>query len=267
MTAEICIMNRSSVALAADSAMTSQTAGVSKFKLSNTANKIFNLSQQHTVGVMVYNSAEFMGVPWETIIKLYRNILGTKQLNTVNDYHKTFIDFIQKNISWFPKKIQQAAIDSICVHSFNINIDKTENLISKHYDKLSWNRLGFKEQQKIFLDYFNKSIDESIEEIKRQDFLDNFKNALKDLESNYGKYIIKKIEVMFKKNNIPYSQTLSNKSKDIIFNCIRRKIFLGDWSGVVFAGFGEKQIFPSIVEVKIGGVILDNIRHTILKNR
>ena len=70
MTSEVVVMNRWGVALAADSAVTiKKTANTSKSR--DTGLKLFMLSKYHPVGVMVYNDAALLGVPWETIIKLY----------------------------------------------------------------------------------------------------------------------------------------------------------------------------------------------------
>ena len=70
MTAEIAIMNKEAIALAADSAVTmDQERGQ---KIFTSANKLFALSKYYPVGIMVYGSASFMGVPWESIIKVYR---------------------------------------------------------------------------------------------------------------------------------------------------------------------------------------------------
>ena len=60
MTAEIVIMNKSAVALAADSAV---TVGCERGeKIYNTINKLFMLSKYHPVGIMVYGSAGLIGV-------------------------------------------------------------------------------------------------------------------------------------------------------------------------------------------------------------
>ena len=77
MTAEVCIMNKLAVALAADSALTlgSQSGEV---KIYGSAEKIFQLSANAPVGMMVYGGAEFLGVPWETIIKEFRGGLSKK---------------------------------------------------------------------------------------------------------------------------------------------------------------------------------------------
>ena len=74
MTAEIVIMNTQGIALAADSAVTVQNHR--RQKIFSSANKIFSLSKYHPVGIMVYGNASFMGVPWETVIKLFRSTLG-----------------------------------------------------------------------------------------------------------------------------------------------------------------------------------------------
>ncbi len=66
MTAEITVMNKSAVALAADSAVTLGPPG--NGKIYDTVNKVFSLSKFHPVGIMIYGNAEFMRIPWETII-------------------------------------------------------------------------------------------------------------------------------------------------------------------------------------------------------
>jgi hypothetical protein len=74
MTAEIAIFNKSGIALAADSAVT-----IGKKKVYNSADKLFSLSKYHPVGIMIYDSASFMRIPWEVIIKEYRRSLGRKE--------------------------------------------------------------------------------------------------------------------------------------------------------------------------------------------
>ena len=92
MTAEIALLNKSAVALAADSAMTLSGTG----KIYQT-NKLFELSRYHPVGIMIYNGGEFMGVPWETIIKKYRLSIGKKSKPKVRDYLKDFLKYLQNS--------------------------------------------------------------------------------------------------------------------------------------------------------------------------
>ena len=89
MTAEIAVMNKQALALAADSAVTQGQ------KIFPSANKIFMLSKYHPVGVIIYDNAEFMGIPWETIIKIYRSKLAQKEFDTLKEYANDFIDFLR----------------------------------------------------------------------------------------------------------------------------------------------------------------------------
>jgi hypothetical protein len=69
MTAEIVIMNREAAVIAADSAVSLMTGeGGAPQKIFTSANKIFEISREHAVCIMVYNNAVFMGMPWEPVI-------------------------------------------------------------------------------------------------------------------------------------------------------------------------------------------------------
>ena len=81
MTAEIAIMNKSAIALAADSAVTFRVEG--EQKVFQTGNKLFSLSKYHPVGLMVYGNAEFLGIDWETIVKIYRNCIADRSFRTL----------------------------------------------------------------------------------------------------------------------------------------------------------------------------------------
>ena len=94
MTAVVAILNKQGVAIAADSAVTLSDGERKKIYLN--ANKIFTLSKYHPVSILIYNSAEFNGVPWEIVIKEYRNYLGSKNLDRTQDYYRNFLEFLQE---------------------------------------------------------------------------------------------------------------------------------------------------------------------------
>ena len=71
MTAEIALINKLAVTLAADSAVTIASSDGSK--VYNSADKIFEATNFDPIGVMVYNNPELSGIPVETIIKMYRD--------------------------------------------------------------------------------------------------------------------------------------------------------------------------------------------------
>ena len=86
MTAEIAILNKEAVALAADSAATIGDGT----KIYNSANKVFSLSKFHPVGVMIFGNATLMGIPWETIIKTFRDHIFDKSFDKIENYANEF---------------------------------------------------------------------------------------------------------------------------------------------------------------------------------
>jgi hypothetical protein len=103
MTVEIAIMNKRAAALAPDSAVTFQEEKGQKIFIS--ANKVFALSKHHPVSVMVYGSAEFMEVPRETIIKVYRSHRGKMDFPTVGEYDRDSVTFFTRSRVLFPQTV------------------------------------------------------------------------------------------------------------------------------------------------------------------
>lgn len=74
MTCEILIANPLGIALAADSAVTFSRNNNQRTYAAG-ANKIFQLSEQQPIAVMIYSNANLSGVPWELVIKTFRKKL------------------------------------------------------------------------------------------------------------------------------------------------------------------------------------------------
>ncbi|MCA6109648.1 hypothetical protein [Bradyrhizobium cenepequi] len=137
MTAEVCIMNRLAVVLAADSAATvSQWTG-DKYeeRYFKGSNKIFQLSDHQPVGIMIFDSADIMRVPWEIVVKTFRTELGKKSFNTVKEYALEFFAFLEGASLVFPMSVQEEILlDSarsaaiMAIHRDEYPDDETERL-------------------------------------------------------------------------------------------------------------------------------------------
>lgn len=103
MTSEVIVMNRLGIALASDSAATVYVGGRAKFYH---ADKLFMLSNHHPVGVMVYNNSSLLGIPWETILKMYRAQLGARSFSKLEEYATNLIAYLNENDHLFPDKVQ-----------------------------------------------------------------------------------------------------------------------------------------------------------------
>lgn len=92
MTAEIAILNRTAVALAADSAVTIGQGENAKTYLSE--NKLFEISERKPVGLLVYNSLDFYGTPWEVLVKDFRAEWGQKDCALIKDWTNCFLSWL-----------------------------------------------------------------------------------------------------------------------------------------------------------------------------
>src|SRR5690606_16284968 len=94
VTAEVAILTRTCVALAADSALTVRDERGYK-----TAHKLLALSKAQPIATMIFGNADYISVPWETVIKTFR-AQNTKKWDTVEDaagdlYEYLFADKFQ----------------------------------------------------------------------------------------------------------------------------------------------------------------------------
>src|SRR5206468_4494373 len=73
----------------------------------NTVNKLFTLSKFEPIGAMVYGSAEFMAVPWESIIKEHRRSLKNRRYKTLREYADGFLEWLASADLLFPPSTQE----------------------------------------------------------------------------------------------------------------------------------------------------------------
>ncbi len=83
MTSELLTMNKGAVALAADSAVT-----INGKKVRNGVEKLFKLSNDLPMGMMIFGNANFDNIPMETLIKQYSKNADFKKSigNTIGEY-------------------------------------------------------------------------------------------------------------------------------------------------------------------------------------
>jgi len=115
MTAEIAIMNKEAIAIAADSDVTLREG-----KIFTSANKIFSLSKYHPVDVMIYGNATCMGIPWETMIKIYRGELDTEKFDTLKEYADDFINFLSREKRLIPESEQEKHFEDTVYSYFSL---------------------------------------------------------------------------------------------------------------------------------------------------
>ena len=253
MTAEVAIMNKTAVALAADSAVSSETQG--GIKIYNTVNKLFALSKYHPVGIMVYGNYEFMGVPWETIIKLFRVELGRTKFDSLQEYGACFYKFIENNISLFPDSLQASFFAHSVFSLYRFIRDEIFTEIESYVDNH-----GPINDEDVVITIAKNIISMHYQKWKNSNFLPHIPDILhREIIVKHKKELRKAKDLLFQKLPLsPYSIKQLYKIAGFIFV---KEIFRKHSSGIVIAGFGVKDIFPSVYAYLYEGVFLNIIKY------
>jgi len=243
VTSEILILNREAVALAADSAVT-----LTGEKIFSSANKIFRLRKDLPVGLMIYSRADFLGIPWETVIGLYRKKDNGAVSPNLEDYGNRFIEFLSTIVTpEIETNYIQHQIGSVLGDIYH-EIAYTLEYIERNYP------LDDEDKRKI--------VRETIDRHYNLWDLDSVKMPQIDeediqyLSDNYSDFIDNTIGRTY--NDLPTHTESQEKLKVIAISILTKfpKCFLHPGaSGLVIAGFGDAQIYPSFCSYLIIGYL------------
>ncbi|MBK6861280.1 MAG: hypothetical protein IPG95_13485 [Saprospiraceae bacterium] len=260
MTAEIGLLNKSAVVLAADSAVTITKAN----KIFNNANKIFKLDNGIPIGFMIYNNSHWMGIPLETIIKEYKKYRNGITLPTVDAYTNDIVNFIKSNFLSFTtqKQVSEFVTSRIydLLESFiEVTSDEVNEIIKKTRTKPKTITQEISLLNKTFEKIVNFLITKEIQVPKLIEFADYNINEFK---TEYYKLFEEKFAQFCSAYKISYKKTIELKIFKLLFAELTHE-FTGyeDYTGIVIAGFGDDELFPTISEIKLGEIISQRLRY------
>ncbi|MCG2837458.1 hypothetical protein L6J37_11520 [Photobacterium sp. WH77] len=255
MTAEIAIYNKSAVALAADSAVT--IAGDGVHKIYNGAEKLFALSKQHPVGIMVYDSGSLCDVPWEIIIKQYRKHLGGNSFHYVQDYADDFWQFLENHQLIIPDKFKKQSLRRLYNTIFhNEIIDGAEKLVKQKIDEKKA-PLTHSETYELLEEQCKRLTRAAVEE----PFLNNFdENDVKNARTYASTVATELCHTLLPHSIEAVPNSLIDAIEVLFSEIVCRKIDIGNLTGVVFAGFGENEYFPAVHAFDVHGFLDKKLR-------
>jgi len=249
MTCEILVMNRHAVALAADSAVTISrwVDGKEEKRYFKSVNKVFQISKNSSVAMMVYGSGELQQAPWELLAKEYRSHLGGKSFDTLEDYGTDIFSFIKNAKDIFPREYQEEVFKENCTTVAGLTY---LNNIKTHtgYD-------SFSPVEK--LDFSTKFLQASIERLYKEPFPLGFEKA--DIDSALSSFhgpLIEKFQ-KFSEDTFIAPNLLAEFAILAVF---KKQSYMGE-TGVVIAGFGDKDYFPGYKHYKCFGNILGKMAY------
>lgn len=261
MTAIVGVLNSQGIAIAADSAVT--VTGNNGRKVYNRSNKIFTLSKIHPVGIAIYNSASYLGVPLETLIKIYRRRLHEKSFDTVEEYKNDFLGFLKTVISTVNPEMKKNSFFSFCSDAFSAIIKNISDKLESRIDEIKQMEIPVRkahyesEIATVLEDYsdFLAGYDQATYvDVKFEGYCAHYANELDEIIV----YIEREVQKKF--SDLLLTNEHKGSIKGILYALVNIEYLFERYCGLVFIGFGEEEMYPSSHLVLVGSVIIDTPR-------
>ncbi len=249
MTSEIAVMNQRAVALAADSAVTLIDGGLVAVR--NDQRKLFNLVEGRPIGIMFFGLADMMGHPWETLIEHYQNKVKPKPQAHVRDYATSFTGMLDNLVEFFPRERYReeyrrllASVFRYVFHLAQFLRDSAEGETAEASDTAILEMAI----ERVWRDYQFKD-----DGSPRPDLSCFPKDFGRKVAADYGGQIDELIAYGFAPFGL--SKQAIQRLREIGVFCAVKDLFLEDVAGLVFAGFGADERYPTVVTCFVSAVV------------
>lgn len=251
MTAIVGTINRRGVAFAADSAATHTVS--SKHKITNHANKIFELSRHHPVGICICGNLDFLGMPWEDIFKLFRKKIGGTSCRHLNEYPPIFFEFVKTHVMSRLSDDQISNLRVIINGFFEEIADISKKELEKDGKELSEEELFCKMQEKLeFFDNLYSTADRATE------YTDYTIEKFSEYAESVAEEILRgPLESASCPKN--FLQQFTKALYNIIVSTVH--VYLIN-TEIIFWGYGEDDLFPSYYSFVISAAFDGRIKYT-----
>lgn len=245
MTCEVAVMNTRGIALAADSAVTMGNGQ----KVYNSAEKLFQLAPAAPVGIMTYGGGELMGVPWETVIAGYVRKIGNHRFDTLAEYAEDFVAFVEGARAMFPERVQSERLR----HHVRA---LWQCLYAEPLKARSGRRRNGKDRNTLLLELINRDHEAWLDDPPLEGFGSDFADAAL---SDCGVMLDEVEAEIFGTTEQPAE--IRERLRTTIRYFLTRGAFPGeDDSGLVVAGMGEAEHFPSLLHYRAGTITRNRLK-------
>jgi hypothetical protein len=256
MTAQMAIMNKESVALASDSAVSLQSAG----KVRNASffgDKIFRLSDNEPLALMHSGNAFYMDIHWATVVSLYRDSLGNRRLSSVTDHTNDFLEFLRSDSRFMSEIQERSFVETAIAHYFH---DVAETFFTRIDEELGTGDHTAEAVHAVSSNLLEKLWQWSQKRKPIDGIPDDF---LQKLEQKYGPSVRSAVRDFFR--DIPLEPKDIERLETLGLEMFAREpnpSVHKTLANIVITGFGKDELFPALQIFEIGGVVMGTLWHT-----
>lgn len=265
MTVEVLLMNRTSVAMAADSAV-SVTDGSRLLMSQSGIQKVFVLDGQAASGLMIYGLAEFCGCPWATIVEAFKRRgygaeptlagITASLLSLLGSLHRSDLVSTEQTTVNFRTFVAYGVVDFFLhFHAGSAGAEGQANdaLLSRALENLDHDvrysmvdgddgpqpvergRIG--DETPVIRGLIDEHLDDVLTRVSAELFGEGFIN--REVKERLAKIIVAGLTTTWLPTRLPAT-------------------------GMVIAGFGRDEISPCYFEIRMFGLVGDLLQHDYL---
>ena len=257
MTSVVGILNKRGAAIAADSAVTRgrNKGGRRNVKVTKNGNKMIRLSDVDSIAVMITGNADFLGVPWDVIIRRYRQQKGSVHQPTVEAAARALFNYIATNSVFWSESACMAFLNGLAESLFEKAVNNMFDEDERNEDgnlrrPAAFRKAFYRNVSSIAKRYAHKGTCPQFEGYSQEEFRksaatvldDFFEEKAQDFEEGFGSEgypmdVLEQIRPSFEQALLTL---LSSRLEDI-----------DPSATLVFTGYGTDQQYPSLVSAAV----------------
>lgn len=253
MTTEIAVINRLGVALAADSAVTIPGYDGAD-KVFDTGDKLFELSELFPVALMVNGSMDFLGVPWEIIAKEFRcTPPAAPETLSIKGWMQSFLAFLAVHPTVKPDDVRRWQDTLI-----REELDELSEEVRDRLEEVA-SHDGEQNLQHVLQRLYTEAMQERIEALVKAATLDSLQGLIEEDVMPTVRSLVGELDT----DVLPFEPNADQRE---IFSRLVTQRMLKDLdrltaTGLIVAGFGGCDLFPSLYAVEIDGHVCQKLRY------
>jgi hypothetical protein len=254
VTAEVAILNKLGIALAADSAVTISEGSDSR-KVFNTADKLFELSRTQPMACMVFSNLQFVQAPLQVLIKEFRAQCGSYR--TIAEAANALLEFLHAFAGKASEQIKQESVSQNAKAIYDILVSR----VNQHMER----RLS-DEQFFVGVDNPREKVRETVHEAwdTAITVLERYSEGWPDAEF-VGEYPSQETLNALHHNvleNVDQKPPEEKRTRvtDLMCALLKKASPLESSTGVVVAGYGTDELFPTLDHFELYAPVLGALK-------
>ncbi|MEK9212283.1 hypothetical protein [Sphingomonas sp. 2378] len=254
MTAEVAIINKTAIALAADSAIT-LSLGSDQQKVFDSEDKLFELTRNDPIAVMINSNMHFMEAPLPVLIKRYRS--KAPRFDNVAEAATHFLSYLQQFGAASPRETVVRSLYALLEPAFTLVKTRTND---KFYSRVSEAppegtadlATYFRQVRLSVLSEQIATVTRALESLEETEVIGDALGDEKDVDEVVSRLVLE---------HLPDAEgDQLREARELASVILSRRVRWTPHTGVIIAGYGRNEIFPTLISYEMYGMIDGQLR-------